>query len=58
MQLNYHEGEYLSSLGNTMFGGNCEGADDREIGYRAVGLFYLWHHNSSNSVSLFGSLSQ
>lgn len=40
MQLNYHEGEYLSFLGDTMFGGYWEGADASNP-VSSAGLFYL-----------------
>ena len=57
MQLNYHEGEYLSSLGNTMFGGYWNSTDVYNI-CNGSGLFYLWHRNDTDSIIYFGSLSQ
>lgn len=56
MQLNYHEGGYLSSHGNTMFGGYWHGADGLHL-IPCTGLFYLWHGNNTNSFDIFGSLS-
>ena len=57
MQLNYHEGEYLSSLGNTMFGGAWTGTDSYKI-YKGVGLIYLWHSDNTDVHGAFSSLSQ
>lgn len=57
MQLNYHEGEYLSSHGNTMFGGFWLGIEAFFL-FNGIGLFYLWHHNDHDSFYCFGSLSQ
>ena len=57
MQLNYHEGEYLSSLGNTLFGGYWNGTDVHNV-RNGSGLFYLWHRNDTDSIIYFGSLSQ
>ena len=57
MQLNYHEGEYLSSLGNTLFGGFWNGTDRGNF-RNGIGLFYLWHHNHVDNFELFCSLSQ
>lgn len=57
MQLNYHEGEYLSSLGDTLFGGYWNDADVGGI-HDGGGLFYLWHNNDTTTHVFFGSLSQ
>ena len=57
MQLNYHEGANLSSLGNTLFGGYWIGNYANNV-RDGLGLFYLWHHNDINRFSYFGSLSQ
>ena len=57
MQLDYHEGEYLSSLGNTMFGGAWTGTDSYKF-YRGVGLIYLWHSDNTDVHGAFSSLSQ
>ena len=57
LQLNYHEGENLSPLGDTLFGSIWVGADLLSHA-PCAGLFYLWHSGVHTSHVLFGSLSQ
>ena len=57
MQLNYHEGEYLSSGGITMFGGRGAGVDTDNLP-NGAGLFHIWHRSNLLTLGLIGSLSQ
>lgn len=57
MQLNYHKGEYLSSLGDSLIGGYWYGADQHHLP-NGGGLFHFWHYNATTAFYAFGSLSR